>query len=192
MNIILKSCNGLVQVPCESRLLMDRKLFIEGEITAQTASEFEKSLMILIKEDKTKPIDVYISSPGGEITAGMQIYDAIQGHKSIIHLHGRGTVASMAAILLASGEKGHRSVNPHAKIMIHEPLLAGGLGGSATSIRKTAESILETKAMTVKVLAESTGRPESEIEEAISYDHYMNANEAILFGIADFIETSIV
>ena len=192
MNTIIKSSNGISLVPIESRLLTDRKVFIEGEINEQTACDFEKCIMLLIKEDAEKPIDVYISSPGGEITAGMHIFDTLKGINAEVNLHGRGTVASMAAILLASGEKGHRFVKPHAKVMIHEPLIAGGVGGSATTIKKTAESILETKAMTVELLANSTGRSKEEIEKAISYDNYMNAEECIEFGIADSVETTIV
>ena len=189
---MIKSSNGITLVPIESRLLTERKIYIEGEINAQTACDFEKSVMLLTKENDEKPIDVYISSPGGEITAGMQIYDTLKGIRADVNLHGRGTVASMAAILLASGKKGHRFINPHAKIMIHEPLIAGGVGGSATSIKRTAESILETKAMTVDLLAESTGRTKKEIETAISFDNYMNAQECIDFGIADAVETALM
>lgn len=192
MMTMIKSSNGITLVPIESRLLTERKIYIEGEINAQTACDFEKSVMLLTKENDEKPIDVYISSPGGEITAGMQIYDTLKGIRADVNLHGRGTVASMAAILLASGKKGHRFINPHAKIMIHEPLIAGGVGGSATSIKRTAESILETKAMTVDLLAESTGRTKKEIETAISFDNYMNAQECIDFGIADAVETALM
>ena len=192
MMTMIKSSNGITLVPIESRLLTERKIYIEGEINAQTACDFEKSVMLLTKENDEKPIDVYISSPGGEITAGMQIYDTLKGIRADVNLHGRGTVASMAAILLASGKKGHRFINPHAKIMIHEPLIAGGVGGSATSIKRTAESILETKAMTVDLLAESTGRTKKEIETAISFDNYMNAQECIDFGIADDVETALM
>ena len=192
MNTIIKSSNGISLVPIESRLLTDRKVFIEGEINSVSACNFEKCIMLLLKEDAEKPIDVYINSTGGEITAGMHILDTLKGIKAEVNLHGRGIVASMAAILLASGEKGHRFVKPHAKIMIHEPLISGGVGGSASSIKRTAESILETKAMTVELLANSTGRSKKEIEKAISYDNYMNAEECIEFGIADSIETTIV
>jgi ATP-dependent Clp protease protease subunit len=192
MNTIIKSSNGISLIPIESCLLTERKVFIEGEINAAKACDFEKCIMLLIKENPEKPIDVYINSPGGEIDAGMHIYDTIKAIKTEVNIHGRGTVASMAAILLASGEKGHRFLNPHAKIMIHEPLIARGVGGSATSIKRTAESILETKAMTVELLAKSTGKSKKEIESAISYDNYMNAEECIKFGIADSVETVIV
>lgn len=192
MTTIIKSSNGISLVPIESRLLTERKVFIEGEINEKSACDFIKCIMLLIKENSEKPIDVYINSPGGEVVSGMLILDALKGIKPDVNLHCIGTAASMAAILLASGKQGHRFVNPHAKIMIHEPLIAGGVSGSATSIKRTAESILETKAMAVDLLAECTGRSKDEIEAAISYDNYMNAKECIEFGIADSIETSIV
>lgn len=192
MNTIIKSSNGISLVPIESRLLTDRKVFLEGEINAESACDFVKCMMLLIKEDAEKPIDVYINSPGGEVVSGMLILDTLKGLKAEINLHCIGMAASMAAILLSAGRKGHRFVSPHAKIMIHEPLIAGGVGGSASSIKRTAESILETKAMTVELLVNSTGRSKEEIEKAISYDNYMNAEECIEFGIADSIETAIV
>lgn len=192
MTTIIKNSNGITLVPIESRLLADRKVFIEEEINAQTACNFVKCMMLLNKEDPEKPIDVYINSPGGEVVSGMLILDTLKGLKAEVNLHCIGMAASMAAILLSAGKKGHRFVSPHAKIMIHEPLIAGGVGGSASSIKRTAESILETKAMTVELLAESTGRSKKAIEAAISYDNYMNAEECIKFGIADSIETAIV
>ena len=192
MNTIIKSSNGISLVPIESRLISDRKVFVEGEINAKSACDFVKCMMLLIKEDAEKPIDVYINSPGGEVVSGMLILDTLKGLNTEINLHCIGMAASMAAILLSAGEKGHRFVSPHAKIMIHEPLITGGVGGSASSIKRTAESILETKAMTVELLANRTKKRKKEIEKAISYDNYMNAEECIAFGIADSIETSIV
>lgn len=192
MNTIVKSSNGITLVPIESRLLAERKIFIEGEITAETACSFVKCIMLLVKEDAEKPIDVYINSPGGEVISGMLMLDVLKGLRTEVNLHCIGMAASMAAILLASGAKGHRFVSPHSKIMIHEPLIASGVGGSATSIKRTAESIMETKAMTVELLADSTGRSKEDIEAAISYDNYMNAEEAIAFGICDSIETSMM
>lgn len=192
MNIIIKSAGGSSLVPIESRLLNDRKMFIEGEINEKSACDFVKTIMLLKSESPDKPIDIYINSPGGEVNSGMLILDTLKGLKTEVNLHCIGMAASMAAIILASGKKGHRFIAPHSKIMIHEPLISGGFGGSATSIQKTAESILETKAMTVELLAESTGKPKTEIEKAISFDNYMTADECIEFGIADIIETSLI
>lgn len=192
MNTIIKSSNGISIAPIESRLLSDRKLFIEGEITAASACEFVRAIMLLIKEDADKPIDIYINSPGGEVNAGLLIYDTLKGVKTEINLHCIGMAASMAAIILAGGKKGHRFILRHSRAMIHEPLISGGVGGSATSIKRTAESIMETKRISVELLASDTGKPRKEVEAAISFDNYMNAEESIAFGLCDTIETSIV
>lgn len=191
MNTIIKSSNGISLAPIESRLLSDRKLFIEGEITATSACEFVRAIMLLVKEDSDKPIDIYINSPGGEVNAGLLIYDTIKGIKTEINLHCIGMAASMAAIILAGGKKGHRFILRHSRTMIHEPLITGGVGGSATSIKRTAESIMETKRISVELLASDTGKTRNEVEAAISFDNYMNAEESIAFGLCDDIETSI-
>ena len=100
--------------------------------------------------------------------------------------------ASMAAVILAGGKKGHRYILPHSKTMIHEPLISGGVGGSATSIQRTSESIMETKRLTVELLAKDTGKKEKEIETVVSFDNYMNAEESIAFGLCDSIEYELV
>ena len=173
MNTIIKSSNGISIAPIESRLLSDRKLFIEGEITAASACEFVRAI-------------------GGEVNAGLLIYDTLKGVKTEINLHCIGMAASMAAIILAGGKKGHRFILRHSRTMIHEPLISGGVGGSATSIKRTAESIMETKRISVELLASDTGKTRKEVEAAISFDNYMNAEESIAFGLCDTIETSIV
>lgn len=192
MNTIIKSSHGIALVPAESRLLSERKLFIEGEITAASACDFVKSVMLLVKEDSERPIDIYINSPGGEVNAGLLIYDTLKGIRTGVYLHCIGICASMAAIILAGGKKGHRYILRHSQTMIHEPLIAGGVGGSATSIKRTAESILDARAKTIELLMADTGRTKKEIEAAISFDNYMNAEESIAFGLCDRIEESVV
>ena len=192
MNTIVRSSHGIALVPAESSLLSERKLFIEGEITSASACGFVKSIMLLVKDDSEKPIDIYINSPGGEVNAGLLIYDTLKGLKTEVYLHCIGICASMAAIILASGKKGHRYILRHSQTMIHEPLIAGGVGGSATSIKRTAESILDARAKTIELLIADTGRTKKEIEAAISFDNYMDAEESIAFGLCDRIEESVV
>ena len=187
MTTIVKSSNGIALVPEEARLLAQRKLFIEGEITSETACAFVRQVMILLQEDAEKPIDVFINSPGGEVNAGLVIYDTIKSLSVEINLYCIGLCASMAAIILAGGSKNHRFLLPHSKTMRHEPLISSGVGGSATSIQRTAESIMETKRITVELLAHDTGRSVEEIEKAIAFDNYMNAQEALDFGLVDEI-----
>jgi len=192
MNTIVKSSHGITLVPVTSKLLAERKIFIEDEITSASACDIVRSLMLLVKEDPNKPIDIYINSPGGRVDAGLMIYDTLKGMKTEVNLHCIGMAASMAAVILAGGKKGHRYILPHSKTMIHEPLISGGVGGSATSIQRTAESIMETKRLTVELLAKDTGKKEKEIETAVSFDNYMNAEESIAFGLCDSIEYELV
>lgn len=191
MNTIEKSSSGISLIPIESKLLYDRKIFIQGEITLASACEFVKALMILSK-DKSSPIDVFINSPGGECSAGLMIYDVIQSIKDQVNLHCIGMAASMAAIIMACGKKGQRFILPHSKMMIHEPLISDGIGGSATSIQRMAISVVETKNLTIDLLAENTGKSKKDIEAAISYDNYMNAQECISFGLCDKIELTFL
>lgn len=182
-----ESCNGIREISLRTRHFTNGKVFIMGEITEDTANNFV--MQMLYHADKGNPVDIYINSPGGSVNAGLVIYDLIQSLKGklAMNIYCIGMAASMAAVILAGGPKGSRYILPHSKCMIHEPLIAGGMGGSATSIKKTAESILETKAITNGILAEHTGRTVEEIDEATAFDNYMNAEEAVNFGLCDEI-----
>ncbi|MBR5179527.1 MAG: ATP-dependent Clp protease proteolytic subunit [Lachnospiraceae bacterium] len=191
-SVPFKTANGTSWVPLESWLIPEGRIFIKGDITQDAASEFVQKLMYLKNEKPEKKIRIYIDSKGGEVNAGLIIYDAIKAIRAEADIICIGMAASMAAILLAGGQKGRRFILPHSKVMIHEPLIAGGVGGSASTIQRTAESILETKRVSVDLLASDTGRSSKEIEKAISFDNYMNAGEAIAFGICDEIITNFV
>lgn len=188
MDVLVSNSRGTLVVPIKTKLLKEnRTVFIENEITSLSADEFKHTIMYLIYEDAEKPINIHIDSPGGSVQAGLMIYDIIKGLSVDVNVYCTGIAASMAAIIFAGAEKGHRFILPHSKVMIHEPLISGGVGGSATSIKKTAESIMETKRIAVELLSEDTGKSKEEIEKAISFDNFMNAQEAIKFGIADKI-----
>lgn len=191
MQIMMKSCSGVHTVSLDSRLLADRKVYIQGEIDDEMACSFEQRIQYLLSEDIEKPIDIYINTPGGSVAAGLHMYDVLKSIRVHTTIWCRGTTASMGAIILAGGQKGRRLILPHAKVMIHEPLIAGGVGGSATSIQRTAESIMETKKITVELLAADTGKSKAAIEQAIAFDNYMNAQEAVNFGIADKVVSSL-
>ena len=191
MHIMMKSCSGVHTVSLESRLLADRKVYIQGEIDDEMACRFEQQIHYLLSGDADKPIDIYISKPGGSAAAGLHMYDVLKSIRVNTTMWCRGTAASMGAILLAGGQRGRRLILPHAKVMIHEPLIADGVGGSATSIQRTAESIMETKKITVELLAADTCKSKMVIEQAIAFDNYMNAQEAVSFGIADKVVSSL-
>ena len=178
---------GVREVLLRTKHFTNGKLFLTGEITDDCANDFVSELIYLT--EKGDPVDIYINSPGGSVNAGLVIYDVLQAcsRKIEINLYCVGMAASMGAIILAGGPKGHRFILPHSKVMIHEPLISGGMGGSATSIKKTADSILETKAITNGILAEHTGKTIKEIDKAMAFDNFMNAEEAVKFGIVDEI-----
>lgn len=192
MNIIKKSNSGIQTLPLNSYWLSQRKIFISDSITMESANTAIQQLLFLECEDKAAPIEIYLSSPGGEVNAGLMLYDQLKGMNNLqIKTYCIGLAASMAAILLAGGQKGNRFILPHSKVMIHEPLILGGVGGSATSIQRTAESIMETKQITTRLLAQDTGKPIDLIEQAISYDNFMNAEQAVEFGICDAVVSRI-
>ena len=186
MNILVKSSNGITQVSADSKLLSQRKVFVEGEINAEAACEFVKKIMLLNAEDSNKPIDVLINSPGGCINSGMLMYDVIQASKAPIRTYCIGRAYSMGAILLACGNHG-RYVLPHGEVMIHEPLLGNRVGGNSSSIKSISESLLETKRKMNQILAKHTGQSEQAVEEATSFDHYFDPEESLKFGLVDEI-----
>ena len=168
-----------------SRLLKDRIVFIDGEITDQTASLVVAQLLFLESEDPDKDISIYINSPGGVITAGMAIYDTMQYIKPAVSTICVGMAASMAAFLLAAGEKGKRYCLPNAEIMIHQP--SGGAKGQATEIEIVAENILKTKKKLNQMLAENCNQPYEKVCVDTERDHYMDAKEALAYGLIDEI-----
>lgn len=186
MNVQVKSSNGISLVPVETRLLADRKIFIEGEINEETACEFMKKVMYLNSENREKNIDLLINSPGGEINAGMLMYDVIQSSNAPIRTFCIGKAYSMGAVLFACGNHG-RYMLPHSELMIHEPLIGSRIGGSASSIKSISDSLIETKRKMNRILAKHTGKTEDEIEIATNFDHYLTPEESIEFGLCDKI-----
>lgn len=181
---ILKSSAGYCLVPNPSRLMLNRKIFLQGKIDNDMASEIVRQLMILALEDNTAPIDLLINSPGGEVQPGLLVYDAIQTSPVPVRLFCLGRAFSMAAILFASGQHG-RFMLPHSQLMLHEPLLGDSVIGNTSSIKTVADALENTKRQMVKLLATHAGRTEAEIEDAIKDDHFFDPVQAIEFGLAD-------
>lgn len=185
--VLEKSSSGTALVPIEAKHMSARRLFITGEINADSAMDFMKQVMYLNAEDENAPIFVFINSPGGEIDNGLQIYDVIVSSKAPICIFCTGCAYSMGAVLFACGRK--RYMLPHSKLMLHEPLLGGKIGGNASSIKAISDSLLETKSMVNKLLALHTGKTEEEIDRLTSFDHYFTAQEAVEMGLADGIKS---
>lgn len=181
-----KTSAGISRVPIDSKLFESRNIYIEGEINTETAVLVVKQIHLLSISDENKPINVFISSPGGEITAGMLIYDAIQDAPCPVNTICIGGAYSMGAVLATCGT-GKRYILPHSKMMLHEPLISSGAGGSASSVKELSESLNKTKRAINEILAKHTGQPLKVVAKAASYDHYYSAEEAVAFGLADKI-----
>ena len=166
-----------------SRLLVDRIVFLNGEVNDESAAAIVAQLLFLESQDPDKDINFYINSPGGSVTAGLAIYDTMNYIKCDVSTICIGLAASMGAFLLSSGAKGKRISLPHSEIMIHQPL--GGTQGQATDIKIYTENILKMKQTLNSVLAKNTGKPLEEIEKDTERDNYMTAQEAFDYGLID-------
>lgn len=186
-----ESANGIQQVSLITDAFTNRRLFLFGEIDQNLVFSFTMQMLSLM-EDEQSEISIYINSPGGEVNAGLAIYDLIQSCKAPINMYCIGMAASMGALILAGGQKGRRFILPHSKVMIHEPLILNGVGGSASSIKSTADSILQTRELLNGILAEHSGKTLEEINKATDHDNFMKAEEAIEFGLCDEVVTRIV
>lgn len=190
-SIEVESSHGTREVSLTTRHLMNRTIFLNGSIDSETANDFLSELLYLEEYKSDRPVTLYIDSPGGEVNAGLMIYDAIQGSGLTINMVCTGMAASMAAIIFAGGQKGRRYILPHSKVMIHEPLISNGVGGSATSIKNISDSILETRSILNGILSKHTGKTTKEINKATSFDNIMNAEDAVKFGLCDSITETI-
>lgn len=168
-----------------SRLLLDRIVFISGEVGDEMANAVCAQLLFLQSQDSEKEISVYINSPGGSVTAGLAIYDTMQFVKCPVATYCIGQAASMGAVLLAAGTKGRRHSLPNARIMIHQPW--GGAEGKASDIEITAREILRLKDILNGILAKHSGKPLDKVVADTDRDHFMSAAEAKEWGIVDIV-----
>ena len=168
-----------------SRLLKDRIIFIGTEINDQVANVVVAQLLFLKMEDPKKDISIYINSPGGQITAGLAIYDTMNYMGCDINTYCIGLAASMGAVLLSAGTKGKRYALPNTRIMIHQP--HGGVGGPAEDIRLQAKEILYLKQVLASILSERTGQKKEKILKESERDFFMSAEEALAYGLVDKI-----
>ena len=186
MNILRKSSSGTQVVPMNASFLAERKVFIEGEIDAEAACSFARSVMFLDTEDAKAPIDVYINSPGGETNAGLLMYDVIQSSRAPIRMHCLGRAYSMAAILFISGCHG-RDMLPHGELMLHEPLVESVGLRSTSSVQDLSQALQSLKKKLVGIIAKHSGRTEEEVERDFGRDRFLTAEEAVSFGLCDRI-----
>ncbi len=168
-----------------SRLLNDRIIMLSEDVNDTTASLIVAQLLYLEGQDPEKDISLYINSPGGSVTAGMAIYDTMQYIKCDVSTICIGLAASMGAFLLSSGAKGKRFALPNSEIMIHQPLISGGLQGQATDIKIRTDNLLRTKERLNRILSANTGKPYEQICQDTERDNFMMAEEACAYGLVD-------
>ena len=170
-----------------SRLLKDRIIFLNEDVNPTTASLVIAQMLFLESEDPDKEISFYINSPGGSITDGMAIVDTMNYIKCPVSTICVGLAASMGSVLLTCGAKGRRFATPNSEILIHQPLISGGLAGQTTEIKIHADHMVKTREKLNKLLSEKTGQSLEQIEKDTERDHYMTAQEALEYGLIDEI-----
>lgn len=168
-----------------SRLLKDRIVFLTGPVEDHVANLIVAQMLFLEMEDPDKPINFYINSPGGVITAGMAIYDTMQYVRCPVATLCIGMAASMGAFLLAAGAKGMRQALPNAEVLIHQP--SGGVQGQASDMLIHTEQIIRTRQKMNEILAQRTGQTIEAVAAATERDHYLTAQQALDFGLIDTI-----
>lgn len=183
--VIEKTLGGERAFDIFSRLLKERIIFITGGIEDHMANLIIAQLLFLEAEDPKKDIFIYVNSPGGSVTAGMAIIDTMHHIKPDVATVCVGMAASMGSLILSQGAKGKRSILPNAEVMIHQPL--GGAYGQATDIDITARHILKTRDRLNKMLAKATSQKLTQIEKDVERDFFMDAEQALAYGIVDKI-----
>ena len=168
-----------------SRLLKDRIVFLGTAINDDVANLVVAQLLYLEAEDAEKDIIIYMNSPGGVVTAGLAIYDAMKYIRCDVQTVCVGQCASMGAVLLAAGTKGKRHILPNSRVMIHQP--HGGAGGTSSDIEIQAKEIMKLRSDLNQILAECTGKPLAQVERDTDRDYYLSAEEAIAYGLVDKI-----
>ncbi|MFA6891438.1 MAG: ATP-dependent Clp protease proteolytic subunit [Sphaerochaetaceae bacterium] len=168
-----------------SRLLKDRIVFLDGEVTDSTADLVVAQMLFLESEDPKKDISLYINSPGGSVTAGLAIYDTMQYLASPVQTICMGQAASMGAVLLCGGAKGKRFILPSARVMIHQPW--GNVEGQETDIRIQAKELERIKELTIDILMRHTGKSRETIIADTERDFFLTAPDAVSYGIVDSV-----
>jgi len=173
-----------VQDVIDAKLLEERKVFLWGQVDDKSAKHVIDRLMYLDALG-VQDIHLYINSPGGYVTSGFAIFDCMNAVKSPVSTICTGFAASMGSIILSAGEKGKRFIQPHARVMIHQP--SGGARGQASDIEITAQEIIKTKELSAQILAKNCGQTFEKIMKDFNRDHWMGADESVAYGIVDAV-----
>ncbi|MBP3339747.1 MAG: ATP-dependent Clp protease proteolytic subunit [Lachnospiraceae bacterium] len=187
--ILKETSTGYIRHPIQDEMLKNREIECVGDINETLANSLIMQLRYLQKEEPKKEITMYINSKGGEVSSGLALYDAMQAVSCPIRTVCVGMAASMGAVLFTAGKK--REMLPHARVMIHDPLMTDGVSGSALRIDDIGKNLMKTRETLGKILVKHTGRELSEVFEKTAKDSYFDAEEAVAFGLADRIINKI-
>jgi ATP-dependent Clp protease, protease subunit len=185
--VIEQTPRGEMRYDIWSRLLKDRIIFLGTAIDDDVANHVVAQLLYLEADDAEKDVIIYLNSPGGSVTAGLAIYDAMQYIKCDVQMVCVGQAASMGAVLLCAGTKGKRQILPHSRVMIHQP--HGGAGGTSRDIEIQAAEIMHLKRRLNEIIARHSGKTVEQVESDGDRDHFMSASEAVAYGLVDKVIT---
>ncbi len=189
MYVKTTSAKGTDIIPVSAQLLADRDVYLVGDIDDEKVMAISQQILYLVRQDDKAMIRLWINSPGGSVVSGLVLHDIIRSIKTPIMTIASGPAYSMGAFLVATGQKGKRVMFPNAELMLHEPMIARGVGGSCTYVKCISESLFEAKQRINEILAQSTGRTLEEINQVTAQDTYFNAERAIEFGLVDKVVT---
>lgn len=183
-----RTTNGTNAITLKSKLFEKRIIFLDSQIDVESVNTTIAQISLLAMENPNEPITILINSPGGSILNGMVLIDVMKACPCTIQTVSLGIAASMGAVILAAGTKGYRFVSPNSQVMVHQPLIAGGIpGGSCSQIESVANSLIKTKTELDQFLSKLTGKPIKTIRKLTAKDTYMNAKEALQYGLVDKI-----
>ena len=183
--IIQETSEGTARIPIADMMFQRREVWLTGEINSEVADAVISQILHLDAEDPDAEITLYIDSPGGSVTAGLAIYDVMQAVTANIRTVCVGTAASMAAVLFASGDR--REILRHGEVMVHDPLVSGGISGSALAVQDKSDRLMAKRKVLCGILAQHTGKTLKQIYKVTAKDTYFGAEEAVAFGLADAV-----
>ena len=183
--IIRETSEGMARLPIADVMLQRREIWLTGELTSELADAIIAQILHLDAEEPGEEITLYIDSPGGSVTAGLAIYDVMQAVSSKIRTVCIGTAASMAAVLFAAGDR--REILMHGEVMIHDPLVSGGISGSALAVQDKSDRLMAKRKVLCGILAQHAGKTIKQIYKVTAKDSWYGAEEAVAFGLADTV-----
>lgn len=187
--IIRETAEGPYRLDMRDEMLSHRELELTTPVDAESCATIIRGLLYLQRCDADAPVTLYINSPGGEVQSGLALYDVMQAVSCPVRTVCLGMAASMAALLFIAGDE--RQMLPHSRVMIHDPLIGGGVGGSALSVKARADDLMRIRDITAEVIARHSGMSLERVFELTAQDTYFEASEAVEAGLADAVVTSL-